>query len=477
MGKSTGINLKVLFVVVLLVAGTLGGATASVAHPGEEDGDKHVAEPELPEDWEAPDPTTFPGRPQTSVPSQSNRPRRHAPCVQGVAFIEELTDHPLLGTGAFPCDQVDLLSFFTNDEIGGGLAVGSGRGSDVWGWTDSETGREYVIAGLEVGTSFIDITDPKRPVYLAHLPTSATNNLIWRDIKVYADHAFIVAESANHGMQVFDLTTLRGLDPDEAPHTVSAAARYTGFLRAHNIAVNTDTAVAFAVGQRNDSMGCPSSMHMIDINDPADPTFAGCYNGAGYVHDAHCVVYDGPDAAFTGREICVGATPSVPGVGNAVTVTDVTDKTSPVTLSISTYPNPAYSHQGWLLDGHRYYLHNSESTSRSPQGIDIYDLADLAAPQHIGFFESPVQSTHHNLYQRGRYVFQSNYSSGLRVYDTRDVADGVLEEVAFFDVYPPHDNPGFGAGTWSNYPYFESGVVAVHGYQGVWIVRPRLPGS
>ncbi len=427
---------------------------------------KHMAA-ELPDDYEAPDMSGY------TVFNQGGDDRS-APCVDGVAYVPALDGHDWLGTGAFPCDDVDLLSYFLNDEIGGGLANTTGRGSDVWGWEDPETGREYVIAGLEVGTSFIDITDPRNPVYLAHLPTSATSNDIWRDIKVYKDHAFIVAESLNHGMQVVDLTRLRDLDPDEAPHTITYDARYTGFLRAHNIAINEDTGFAYAVGQRNDAHGCASTSHIINIQDPLNPTFAGCYNQNGYVHDANCVVYEGPDTRYTGREICVNSNPSTPGIGNAVVIADVTDKSNMVTLSRTGYPNSAYSHQGWLLDGHRYYLHNSETTNRQPQGVEIFDLADLENPRHIGFFENPAQSTHHNLYARGDFVFQSNYSSGLRVYDTRQVADGTIQEVGFFDVYPPHDNPGFGLGTWSNYA-FDSGVVAIHGYQGLFIVDPRLP--
>jgi hypothetical protein len=78
------------------------------------------------------------------------------------------------------------------------------------------------------------------------------------------------------------------------------------------------------------------------------------------------------------------------------------------------------------------------------------------------------------MYVKNRYVFQSNYRAGLRVLDLRNVAAGDLREVAFFDVYPLNDDPGFGFGTWSNYPYFKGGVVAVHGYQGLWLLKPRL---
>jgi choice-of-anchor B domain-containing protein len=274
-------------------------------------------------------------------------------------------------------------------------------------------------------------------------------------------------------MQVLDLTVLRGLTASGAPHVLDADARYEGFLRAHNLVINEDSGFAYAVGQRDDQMGCPPSVHVIDIREPTAPTYAGCYSEDGYVHDAHCVIYDGPDTAYTGHEICVMSSPGAPS-GHTVTIVDVTHKEQMRTLSVIGYPNPAYSHQGWLLDGHRYYLHNSETTTRVPQGIDIFDLASLTDPQHIGFFENPAQSTQHNLYQADDgYVYQSNYSSGLRMYDVSGVAEGTIEEVGYFDVYPPHDEPGFGFGTWSNYPWFDSGVVAVHGYQGLWIVRPR----
>jgi choice-of-anchor B domain-containing protein len=450
-----GRAVPLLAIVSLLTA--LVGGTASVAQ-------ERPSQPGRPD---------HPGRPQVDVPDQSNRPSRFAPCVQGTAYIAELDGHPILETGAFPCDGIDLLSFFTNDEIGGGLVAPEGRGSDVWGWTDPETGREYVIAGLEVGTSFVDITDPKRPVYLAHLPTSASNDLIWRDIKVYDDHAFIVAESAGHGMQVLDLTVLRDLDPTDAPHTLTETAHYDGFQRAHNLAINEDIGFAYAVGQRDD-VECETThgMHIVDIREPTDPTFAGCYE-ASMVHDAHCLTYDGPDSRFSGTDICVVSTGN--SQDQSIAVVDVSEPADPVLLSpFVSYPNSAFSHQGWLLDGHRYYLHNSESTARTPQGVEVFDLVDLTDPQHIGFFENPAQSTQHNLYEGiDGFVYQSNYSSGLRMYDASGVSDGILEEVGYFDVYPPDDDPGFGFGTWSNYPFFDSGVIAVHGYQGLFLVRPK----
>ena len=77
--------------------------------------------------------------------------------------------------------------------------------NDIWGWTDPLDGKEYALLGKTTGTAFIDIYRPDKPC----IPRGTAHphvNSSWRDIKVYADHAFIVSEASGHGMQVFDLT-------------------------------------------------------------------------------------------------------------------------------------------------------------------------------------------------------------------------------------------------------------------------------
>ena len=63
--------------------------------------------------------------------------------------------------------------------------------------------------GLDDGTAFVDISEAMDPILLGKLPTT-TETSDWRDIKVYKNHAYIVSEAAGHGIQVFDLTRLRG---------------------------------------------------------------------------------------------------------------------------------------------------------------------------------------------------------------------------------------------------------------------------
>ena len=69
--------------------------------------------------------------------------------------------------------------------------------ADIWGWTDPETGTEYALVARMDGTAFVNLEDPANPRYLGELPpTDGTVKNLWRDIKVYAAHAFIVADGA-----------------------------------------------------------------------------------------------------------------------------------------------------------------------------------------------------------------------------------------------------------------------------------------
>ena len=167
------------------------------------------------------------------------------PCVGGFA-------------GIYPCRDVDLLAFLPLAEIGGG------HGNDVWGWTDPLTGREYALMGRTTGTSFVDISDPSDPVYLGDLPTHTASS-IWRGIKVFADHAFIVSEAGSHGMQVFDLTALRSVAAP--PVTFTATAHYSGVGSVHTIAVNEASGFVYLAGSKT----CSGGLHMVDVRVPASP--------------------------------------------------------------------------------------------------------------------------------------------------------------------------------------------------------------
>ncbi len=220
-------------------------------------------------------------------------------------------------------------------------------------------------------------------------------------------------------------------------------------------------------------------LHIVDVNDPANPTSAGCVADNGYVHDTQCVIYEGPDAEHRGQEICFNSTPDG---ADSVSIVDVTDKDNTVVLSETEYPTAGYSHQGWLSPKHDYFLHGDE-LDETGQGINtrtrVWDVRDLDNPVLVNEFTNGNTSIDHNLYTEGRISYHSNYTSGLRIFSNADAINGNLEEIAFFDMYPENDNPSFEGGTWSNYPYFRDktlvGVSSID--RGFFLLRTRLAGG
>jgi len=375
------------------------------------------------------------------------------------------------GASLFSCDKVDLLSMLSVKDISTDRGV---KLNDVWGWTDPETEKEYVIQGRTDGTAFVDISNPHRPVYIGELlRTEGSPGSTWRDIKVYKDHAYIVADGAGaHGVQIFDLRQLRDVPPADMPVQFEMTAHYTGVHSTHNIAINEETGFAYAVGNRAGGETCGGQLHMINIQDPTKPTFAGCFTQpeAGGTHDSQCVVYRGPDTKFSGREVCFNSN------GSSFIIADVTDKQNPVTLAQVDYPDLAYTHQGWLTEDHRHFYMNDELDEMygyvdSTRTL-IWDVKELEDPLLVREFSLASRASDHNLYIRGNLLYESNYLGGLRILDITDPLNPV--ETAHFDTVPyGPDMPGFG-GSWSNYPYFKSGVIAVSsGAEGLFLVKKQ----
>jgi choice-of-anchor B domain-containing protein len=381
--------------------------------------------------------------------------------------------------GDYACSNVDLVSHISLDDFG------SERGNDIWGWTDPETGIEYALVGLFDGTAFVSLADPANPQNLGKVPTT-TEGSVWRDVKTYDDHAFIVSEAPGHGMQVFDLARLRGLtaDPDR---TFEPDALYEGVGNSHNIVIDDVSGFAYMVGSTPSGDELPAEcaskgFHAVDIREPQDPTFVTCFSDAamelnvrsvaGYTHDAQCLVYDGPDEDYNGRQMCFAANEDV------LTIFDVEDKSDIKIVSMAQYPNHAYSHQGWLTQDQRYFLLNDELDEMrggyETQRTLVFDLLDLDAPEFAYEWDSGIPVIDHNLYMKGDYSFQSNYRAGLRIIDVSRVGEGEMTEAAFFDTYPQSEDIGFG-GQWSNYPYFESGIVVANdSNNGLFVLRPNL---
>ncbi|XP_062510156.1 uncharacterized protein LOC134186259 [Corticium candelabrum] len=365
--------------------------------------------------------------------------------------------------GDYPCHNVDLLSFVPLSELGT-----TGDANDIWGWTDPETGREYAIIALYDGTAFVDVSEPSEPQVLGKLPTQTYGSL-WRDVKVFKNHAFIVSEASNHGMQVFDLTQLREMTAVSPVRILSNTAFYDEFGSTHNIVSNEETGFMYAVGTRT----CRGGLHMVDVNEPANPKYAGCFDEDGYVHDAQCLIYRGPDERYRSREICFCYNE------DTLTIVDVNDKSNLVMLSRVPYSQNYYTHQGWLTEDQSHLLLDDELDelygSQPNTRTLVWNVNRLDDPIHINSFYSSETASDHNLYIKGNLAFQSNYCAGLRILDVSEIEEGELRELGYFDVAPSCNSPGF-SGAWSNYPYFESGTIIVSSIErGLFVLRFNDP--
>ncbi|TVP58086.1 MAG: choice-of-anchor B family protein [Gemmatimonadales bacterium] len=376
----------------------------------------------------------------------------------------------------YDCENVEILSFLPLPDIGGERGI---RMNDTWGWHDEETGREIVLAGRTDGVAFVDITDPSNPVYLGEvLRTEGSPTAAWRDFKVFNDHAFIVADaSGQHGMQVFNLRRLDEFDGE--PITWEPDLTYDRIHSAHNIGLNPETGYVYIVGASQGGETCGGGLHMVDVNDPMNPQFAGCFadpqtgrTGTGYSHDVQCVTYRGPDDRYFEREICMGSNET------HLSVADVTDKENPIAVSRAAYPNVGYVHQGWFDEDHRYFYMQDELALMGGL-IDntrtvIFDLVDLEDPQVVGEFFFDSRAVSHNLYIVGDLMYEANYSSGLRIVDISDRENP--QEVGYIDTAPTHEQEPMFEGAWSTYPFFESGSISISSIgEGLFIVRFHDP--
>lgn len=400
----------------------------------------------------------------------------------------------------YKCKKIDLYDFKTHEELGD--AIGEGSGS--WGWTHK--GREFIAIGQTHGTSFSEVTRDGQLEYLGRLPAN-NDSVIWREIKKVGDTLVVGSEGRGHGVQFFDLKKLLKLSPKN-PYTFDirkdvAWLNITQGIagRTHTVVGNEEKNYAVACGSggrpgRNDT--CAGGPIFINLDNPTKPYVEGCAPQDGYTHDAQCIVYRGPHKKYYGRDICYGYNE------DTLTIYDVTNKKgvgASTIISRTPYVGASYTHQGWVLDPY-WQTHLVMDDELDEGQIDpnrtavdspakdgfpvtyIWDIQNLEKPKVTGLYKSTTRSVDHNQYVYDGLNYQSNYQAGLRILDVSSIPrfpDGSkVEEIAYFDVYPPDDvKPGGGdalwnGGTWSAYTFLGSGYVVVNTIdRGVFVVKQQ----
>jgi choice-of-anchor B domain-containing protein len=368
--------------------------------------------------------------------------------------------------GGYESSGVELLSNVTISDFDAYHAPVDGNphtGNEAWHYV-APSGREYAIMGFTTGTGFVEVTDPLNPVIVGYIDGGGVDES-WRDMAVYGQYAYIVNDGGSGpGLQIVDLGNIDG-----GVVTLVNTTNLGGlFTTAHNVYVNEASGYLYLVLA---DAGLNTGLTAVNLNvDPVNPTVVGTWTEH-RVHDVYVTSYtSGP---YAGKEIAFTFCE-----GNGMYIVDVTDKgamgTPAATLSSLTYPNVAYCHQGWLGDDKRYLFFGDELDERdglvSETLTYVVDVQDLANPVMLSPFSNGMCAIDHNLMVRGNYVYEANYSTGLRIFNVCDVNNVV--EIGYFDTRPEDNITDF-VGAWGVDTQLPSGVVIVSDRQrGLFVLDP-----
>jgi choice-of-anchor B domain-containing protein len=336
---------------------------------------------------------------------------------------------------SFPSNGIRLLSWMPLNNLGSGS-----NGNSCWGYT-SPSGREYAIMGLEGRTVFVEITDPGNPVIIKKVTGPSS---VWRNIKVYQDHAYAVSEGGG-GIQVMDLSQI------DSGTVVKVNEVKTGGTEAtHTMWINEDTGFLYRSGGDN------HGLRIYDLADKANPQYVTTWDDI-YVHAVTTFLYtSGP---YAGKEIAFACGGFNGGSGNTgVRILDVTNKNNIITLAHKTYSNRAYCHQAWPSEDRQFLYVSDELDEDGTIGTRtiVLDISNLSNPKELPSATNGSTAISHNFFVKGDLLFEANYRSGLRVFDKTNQAQP--SEIAYFDTWPSDDKASFN-GLWNTFPFFPSGVV------------------
>ncbi|MBT8100235.1 MAG: choice-of-anchor B family protein, partial [Gammaproteobacteria bacterium] len=263
-----------------------------------------------------------------------------------------------------PCSNIDLLSHVSHANI----SAMPPAGNDIWGFVDLNTGREYVIAGFDIGTAVFDVTDAANPREVGFVDGQSE---VWRDIKVYQffdsgenrwkAYAYVTTDgSTTDGLFVIDLTAL--------PHAISRVNYQSDFLSAHNIyAADTDYRTPIPLTGNTPTLIIAGSnigngnYRAYSLANPASPAFIAGGNGTGYMHDASSIII-----TDTRKDTqCINGTTYCEVLldynEDTIEIWDITNASSPVRLSTTPYANVGYVHSGWWSEDKQYLFVQDET--------------------------------------------------------------------------------------------------------------------
>jgi choice-of-anchor B domain-containing protein len=318
--------------------------------------------------------------------------------------------------------------------------------SEIWGWTDTVSHREYAIIGAYDGTSIVDITDTLKEKGFIVGPHNSYN---YHEFRTYLNYLYVGAEgndtARNAGVQIVDLSPL-----PNAPvlkknlvwlDTIKGVA--FKYYAAHTL--NAEGKYLYVNGGGGDGASIHGfgGIRIYDLSDPLNPKQAGSYGkeSTPYVHDS----YTRNDTIYAA---CINI--------GTLNILDARKKDSIKIVGnpIPTVPE-ARTHNVWTTADGKYALTASEIVGGH---LHIYDVHDPTSPFEIASWTSNPATSIHNVIVNGDFAYIAYYSDGFRIVDIKNPANPI--EVGFYDTHPGPILTTF-EGAWGVYPFFPSGKIAV----------------
>ncbi len=317
--------------------------------------------------------------------------------------------------------------------------------SNLWGYTD-ELGNEYALVGVcgedaqnPGGIAVVDLSDPADPQEIFFFPGPAS---IWREIKVWNDHAYITTEAESGGITIVDLSPLPASTDLEA--IVWDAADWN---TAHSLFIDENGRLYIHGADRGNG-----GVIMYDLTqDPMDPVEVGEFD-TWYCHDSFA------------RGDTLYATHIYDGFFSIV---DVSDPASPVLLGTRSTPSD-FTHNVWLDASGQHLFTTDERTDSYVASYNINDPSDI---EYLDQLQSDPGSgaIPHNTYWLDHYLVTSYYTYGVTIYDA--LRPDNLVEVGHYDT-SPFSGDGF-RGAWGVFPFFDSGRLIISDMeQGLFVLDP-----
>jgi len=325
------------------------------------------------------------------------------------------------------------LSFLGNISYGSTI-------NDIWGYVDTAN-NEYAIVGLIDSVSIVDVTDPANPTKLFSIGGPSS---IWRDMKTWNDHAYVVHDAifsgTPMGLLIIDLSNL--------PASIDTLTWDTlGFEEAHNIFID-ENGIAYLFGSNIFSGGAL----MLDLADPKNPVYVGNYD-VNYVHDG----YVRGDTMWT-SEVYDGW----------FAVVDVSDKANPVVLATQSTPD-SFAHNCWLSDDGKTLFTTDEAAGAFVAAYDVSDLGNIKLLDSYRVSSALDNVIPHNTHVYNDFLVTSYYRSGVIIIDANKPDN--LVETGNYDT-SPFAGMGY-EGCWGVYPFLPSGnILATDGQEGLFVLSP-----